>query len=172
MLEYCNIDNLDEKEIYYINVFNTTCRDFGYNLKSGGQFGGSIYSNESKLKLSNSIKESYLNSNLREKRKFDALNQWSNPKIKQKILGENNSMYGRHHTEESKKKMSQNKKGIRSWRRNNTPVFCIELNKVFNDATEAGKELSIDGSAILKVCQNKRKTCGGYHWKFYYNLGK
>lgn len=54
-------------------------------------------------------------------------------------------------------------------------IYCIENiitnKKIFNDATDAGKELSIDGSAILKVCQGKRKTCGGYHWEFL-NIGK
>lgn len=34
----CNSQQeLDEKEIYYINIFNSTNRTIGYNLTSGGQ---------------------------------------------------------------------------------------------------------------------------------------
>lgn len=47
-----------------------------------------------------------------------------------------------------------------------TPVLCIETNIKYNDATDAGQKLKLDSSAILKVCRNERKTCGGYHWKF------
>ena len=42
---------------------------------------------------------------------------------------------------------------------------------VFKDAAEAAKELSLDSSAILKVCRKQRKTCGGYTWEFL-NIGK
>lgn len=171
VLEYCEIEQLDEKEIYYIDLYKTTNRDCGYNLKSGGQLSGSYYTEEIKDKISKSIKESYQNSNLREIRKNNALNQWLNPEIKEKIIGSNNGMYGRKHTEESKLKISNAKKGQRAFNRNITPVLCMELNKQFDDATTAGKELSLDSSAILKVCKGERKTCGGYHWEFL-NIGK
>lgn len=171
VLEYCEIEQLDEKEIYYIDLYKTTNRDCGYNLKSGGQLSGSYYTEEIKEKMSKSIKTSYQNSNLREIRKDNALNQWSNPEIKAKIMGSNNGMYGRKHTEESKLKISNAKKGQRAFNRNITPVLCMELNKQFDDATTAGKELFLDSSAILKVCRGERKTCGGYHWEFL-NIGK
>lgn len=169
-LEHCSIDQLDEREIYYINYYNTIDRDYGYNLKSGGQ-SCPVYSDEIRKKMSESTKKTYLNPERRKIQSINALKQWSNPEIKNKISGSNNGMYGRHHTDETKQKISECNKGKLSWRRNTTPVFCDELNKEFKDATEAGKELSIDSSAILKVCQGKRKTCGGYHWKFL-DIGK
>lgn len=165
VLEYCSTDELNNKEDSYIKLHNTMDRDYGYNLKSGGQ-DHNYQSEEVRHKISESNKKTYQNSNLKEIRQIDALNQWSNPGIKEKIMGENNGMYGRHHSEETKRKISEANKGTVSWKRNTTTVFCIELNKVFNDATEAGKELSIPGYNILKVCQGKRKSCGGYTWKF------
>lgn len=166
ILENCTEDNLDNREIYWINYYNTTDSSVGYNLKSGGQNSGTVLSNYSKEKLRKSVTESYCNSNLREIRSLNALSQWSNPEIKKKIIGKNNGMYGKHHSEESKRKMSEHKKGSISWRRNTTPVICIETNIKYNDATDAGQKLKLDSSAILKVCRNERKTCGGYHWKF------
>ena len=47
----------------------------------------------------------------------------------------------------------------------------MELNEKFENATDAGKKLSLDSSAILKVCRKERKTCGGYHFEFI-NIGK
>ena len=165
VLEYCIENRLDEREVYYIEKYNTLNRDYGYNLKSGGQNGGSKYSDELKLKMSNSVKKSY-DEKLRNKRKLDALSQWSNPEIKAKILGENNGMYGKTHSEETRKKISNANKGTISWRRNTTPVYCIELNKYYKDATDAGNELGCRSSNILNVCRGERKMCGGYHWIF------
>ena len=82
------------------------------------------------------------------------------------VSAENNPMYGKHHTEEAKLRVSNANKGRKSVRRNCTPVICVELNRVFEDATAAGKELNIDSSAILKCCRGERKTCGGYRWNF------
>lgn len=87
-------------DIYCASYYDTLNRDKGYNLKSGGQDHNS-YSTESRRKMSESVKKSYLNSNLKSIRSSDAINQWKNPKIKEKITGKNNGMYGRHHTEEA-----------------------------------------------------------------------
>lgn len=170
VVEYCEVTELDDKENYYINFYKTLNRDQGYNLKSGGQNKGIKVSDYVRKKQSLAQKQVYQNNdNLIEKRKVDALNQWAKPEIKQKIMGENNGMYGKHHTEESRKKISEKKKGSMSQFRNTTPVFCIELNQSFKDAITACIELNINKSntgSLLAVCRGKRKTCGGYHWKF------
>lgn len=165
ILEECCEETLDEKERYYIELYNTTNRSKGYNLKTGGQ-DYNIRSKETNEKIAESIKNAYNNSNLKERRKQDALKQWANPNIKNKILGANNGMYGKHHSEEAKQKMSEKHKGLIPKHKNLTPVLCIELNKIFPNATEAGKELGFMGSNILQVCYGNRKTTHGYHWKF------
>lgn len=78
-------------------------------------------------------------------------------------------MYGKHHTDEAKKKISVKNKGSKSNRKYTIPVMCIELNKLFIDHIAAGKELCLDNSTILKVCKGERKTCGGYHFEFVKN---
>lgn len=167
VLEYCESEKLDEREIYYINLYATMNRDVGYNLKSGGQETANTYSEETRKKLSESIKKSYLQPNRKEIQRINALKQWANPEVKEKISGKNNGMYGKHHTEETREKISELKKGKPNLKlRNRTPVLCVELNKEFPDARTAGRELSIDSSGIIKVCRHERKTCGGYHWEF------
>ena len=46
------------------------------------------------------------------------------------------------------------------------PVFCVELNKKFDCAKSAQEELGIDRMSIGKACRGKRKTAGGFHWRY------
>lgn len=46
------------------------------------------------------------------------------------------------------------------------PVYCVELNKTFESASEAARQLSLDSSNISKACKQEGKTCGGYHWQY------
>ena len=101
ILECCNIDELDDKEKYYIELHNTLNRDYGYNLKSGGQNHGVKALEYVGNKISKSLKKAYENEDLRQRSRDNALKQWANPEIKVKILGENNGMYGKHHTKET-----------------------------------------------------------------------
>lgn len=166
ILEYCNVDSLNDKERYYISLYNTIDRDIGYNLTSGGQ-DCNFKSEDTIEKLSNSIKQSYENNPfLIQKRKSDAIDYWSNSDNLQYHSGEMNGMYGKHHTEEAKEKMRQARKASSNYNSKPRKVLCHELNKVFDSAKGAGKELNISGSNILNVCYGKRKTCGGYHWSF------
>ena len=39
------------------------------------------------------------------------------------------------------------------------------LIQTFNSKAEAAKSLNLDSGSIAKVCQGKRKTCGGFIWR-------
>jgi hypothetical protein len=45
-------------------------------------------------------------------------------------------------------------------------VINIETKEVFNTIVEAGNRYNIPFQNIQKVCRVKRKTAGGYHWKY------
>lgn len=169
IVEECNQKELNEKEIFYINSWNLLDDKYGYNDKQGGQFGR--LSDDANKRISESLRKYYSDLEVREKKSESAFKQWSNPKIKEKILGKNNGMYGKTHSKEARKKISEALTGRISKNRNLTPVFCIELNKLYACAVEACLELNIKkdyAGQILQVCRGNspRKTCGGYHWKF------
>lgn len=167
ILDQCDENDLDEKEKYYIELHDTLNREHGYNLKSGGQNGGAKASEYVRQKQSKALRESYQNNDdLRNKRKTDALEQWADPEIKEKIMGSNNGMYGKHHTEEARKKISEKHKGKISPHRIIVPIVCVELDQVFECPADAAKMFSLNSTNILHVCRGLRKTCGGYHWKF------
>lgn len=60
VLEECDINYLDEREIYWINYFNSTNNKFGYNLESGGHLNKKL-SEETKRKISENHADFKLN---------------------------------------------------------------------------------------------------------------
>lgn len=51
---------------------------------------------------------------------------------------------------------------------NERKVVCLKDGKfrVFKSASDAGRQLNIQGRNINNCCHKKRKTCGGYKWYF------
>ena len=167
ILELCDYDVLDKKESFYINYYDTTNRDNGYNLKSGGQNGGTVFSDETRLKMKTSLKQYYENHpDRRERLREQTVLYWSNPENRKRCCGENNGMYGRTHSVEARQKISNSQRGRISPRRDKHNVRCIELNRIYIDAVSAAKDMGLSSSGILKVCRNERKTCGTFHWEF------
>ena len=155
IIELCDINILNEREVYYIDLYETLSRDKGYNLTSGGG-ANKQYSQEVCEKISQALMGHEVSWETRMKVSQNHAD----------VSGEKHPMYGRKHSEEAKEKMRQAGLGRPSSRKNLTPVLCIELNTIFENATEASKKLNLDSGAILKCCRRERKTCGGYGWDF------
>jgi group I intron endonuclease len=121
----CNSrEDLDEKEKYYIKLYNSTDKTVGYNLSEGGSLGGPlnkghIHSTKSKNKMSDSQKKRIQKNGhnmIGFKHSSESIKKMSKAK-KGKYTGKNNPMYGKHHTEESKRKM-----GVPRYGKNN-PMY-------------------------------------------------
>lgn len=155
IIELCDVSMLDELEVYYIDLYQTMNRDNGYNLTSGGG-ANKQYSKEVCDKISQTLMGHEVSPETRKKVSENHAD----------VSGQNHPMYGRRHSKEAIEKMRQAGIGRPSSRKNLNSVLCIELNTVFENATEAGKKLQLDSGAILKCCRGERKTCGGYGWSF------
>ena len=77
--------------------------------------------------------------------------------MKEKYAGGKHPMYGKCHTEEAKKKMSERK---------NKPVICITTGEIFKSVKEASEITGINLNNISECCRGKRKTAGKREWKF------
>ena len=80
------------------------------------------------------------------------------------LLG--NLLYG---TTKERIKESCNKNGV--YERNSVKILKInpktdEIIEEYKSITDAVNDTGIDGSSISKVARNKRKTAGGYKWKY------
>ena len=112
-------------EMLLIALFKTNCSryknpEFGYNLTDGGEgISGYIFSNESKLKISEAAKERLANPE-------------NHPMYGVHRYGEDNPMYGKHHTEETKQRI-----GKKSKERFSNPKNCPMYGKHFSEETRA-----------------------------------
>lgn len=93
-----------------------------------------------------------------------------NKRISEAHTGEKHHMYGKHHTEESKRKMSEKLKGVTRPKRRKA-IFQLdkETNNIIKEwtgAKEAAKELGISQGHITNCCQGKRKTAYGFKWRY------
>lgn len=74
--------------------------------------------------------------------------------------GENNPMYGKFHSEESKLKMSKNKRGKKTYGDNPRaiPIICLETLEVYDSYKRACDILHKDLSSITKNCDGLYKN--------------
>ena len=136
-----------ELEIKLIKEYKSNDYKFGYNMSSGGEFGGSgvIVSQETRAKLS-------------QKRKGRKMPEYVKNKISE-------SLKGHYISEETKKKISQSLKA-KNMNGNEKQVYCFETDKTYRSLSDAGKELNIKPCYISSVCKGKNKTVKGLHFKF------
>ena len=86
----------------------------------------------------------------------------------------NNNMLGKHHSEKTKKKMSESHIGkhLSEEHKNklSKPILQYskdgEFIKEWIGANEVERVLGIAQSSITKCCQGKRKSAGGFVWKY------
>ena len=45
-------------------------------------------------------------------------------------------------------------------------ILCVETGEVFDAIVDAANKYCINAGNIGRVCEGKRKTCGGYHWRY------
>ena len=79
---------------------------------------------------------------------------------------------GKHHTEETKKKISEAMTGKRIGKYNvcSIPVRCIETGEIFESIGEVERKYNIKATKVCAVCKGKRHMTGGFHWEYADNL--
>jgi hypothetical protein len=83
-------------------------------------------------------------------------------------------MLGKHHSKETLEKFKYKKNGMKGkfgkYNPNSKPVAMLDINgnilKMFANSLIAFQQHGIDRGSICKCCNGKRKTAGGYKWKY------
>ena len=78
------------------------------------------------------------------------------------IGGYDAGMTGLHHSEESKKKMSENRPSKPVIQFSKTSEFIAE----YPSTREAERQTGCNQGHICECCKGRLKTCGGYIWKY------
>ena len=86
-------------------------------------------------------------------------------KMSEKKKGENNPMYGKKQSEEAKEKISEKRKGEKhpmygKPAPNRSKVICITTGETFNSQTEAAIHYNVAQSSIVRCCRGVRKSAG------------
>lgn len=184
----CDVDNLNDLEIHYIDEYQTTDDRFGYNLDTGGGKDRAM-SEYSRQKMRNNHADisgennpNFGKKHSEEVRKLMSENHADfrgdkhpnygkklSEKTRQKLRenhadfrGEKHPNYGKHLSDETRKKLSESHKGLMAGDKHPRcrPVYCIELDRVFWGAAEVEKELGIDRTYITTCCKGKQKSAG------------
>ena len=173
VLEYCNEDELNNKEIYWIAYYDTYKNGFNANEGGGGNRGYKR-TEETRKKSAETLKKVWAESENRHKEFSERMTGDKNPMYgKTGALnpaygknhsGENNGMYGKHHTEKAKELNRQAHLGAKN--KNSKPVVCVETGEIFASQGEAGRAKHCDSTTINKCCNGVKKTAGGYHWRY------
>jgi group I intron endonuclease len=93
------------------------------------------------------------------------LTQEQKEKISKANIG-NKKMLGKTHNDETKKKISDSKKGVSNILKK-IKIICVTTGEIYESATDAGKILDIKQSNISRVCLKQRKSYKGLVFMFY-----
>lgn len=131
-----SLEEANEREEYWIKYYDTTNKEKGYNLKSGGM--NNLHSLETKLKMSKTRK--------------------GVPKTEEhkKHISEGLKKYKRTEEHNLNNRLAQHGK----------KVECIETGNVYISLAEAQRQTGTNKTSIGRVCNGKQHTAGGYHWRF------
>ena len=93
-----------------------------------------------------------------EAQKGKTLSEESRKKMSEAKKGEKNHNFGKHLSEETKKKISE---------AHGRKVICVETGQVFNSIKEAGESMDIGRASISACLAGRNKTASGFRWKYY-----
>ena len=152
ILEECSISELPEKEKYYIRLYDCCILDGydkGYNLTRGGE--GHLMNDYYYIRelWENGLNQKTISQLLKidETTVIRALNSFNI---------DSHIRRSRATTEVMKTK----RKPVKQYDKNMNYIAC------YNSVVEASKMTNIDKGGIGKVCAGKRRSAGGYVWKW------
>lgn len=142
VIHRCDTSELNDLEIYYIDLFQSFNTNNGLNMRPGGD-SGRVWSDESKNKLSATLRE-----------------QWSTGKRKDFKW-----------SDDSRRKASISKMGVAPWNKGKKglqsgtkggdsssakPLVCTKTNEVFASLTQAADHLGIPRTTLSQYMTGKR----------------
>lgn len=171
LFDNLTLEEAESKEIELIKMHRSTERTYGYNISNGGNHKGKV-SEETKAKISASN-----TGKSRGKPSWNKGRKWTDEErlaLKNGHKGQKAWNKGIPTREETKIKLRNAELGKyippetrqRMSEAHSLPVECIETGIVYASARLAAEMTNITSSNITRNCNGKRKSAGGFHWRF------
>lgn len=185
-------DDAFNMEKSLIRKYKSNIRDFGYNRSTGGEDGnsgnkhseetirkmkiaakGRIISEEQKSKISKTLKGRKLSKETIKKLSDRRIGTKLSEETKKKISDKKS---GRVWSDAERKALSEHLNELHEMvlpklhESRKIKVVNIDTNEIFESVSEAGIKIGKNPTNITRCCKGKRKTCGGFHWKYYEEL--
>lgn len=180
-------EQAEKEEKRLIALYDSTNPSHGYNMTFGGECGAKI-TDEVKLKISSRLSAYYSDPEAKQKAADRQRGKTHSEETKRKIseshkaritddirakmskarLGVSRPHKGHPCSEDTRKKISDAKKGVHygGKGRKPRPVECLETGIVYESAVAASAKTGIGFSNIYRVCNGERGTAGGYKWRY------
>lgn len=181
IIEYCSIEQLNERETYWKQYYLDQAKGDWSKVLFCGLFdtGGGPKANEHKQNISNSLKNKPKSEQHKLNMKLAHLGKkrpkYIGEKISESKLGTKQTRIktrkdvGIPKSDKHKQKMSLAKLGKPSTNPKK-PILQYDKQgnfiKEWSSISEAGKELNIHYSNIPACCKGKKKTVGGFIWRY------
>ena len=171
------LDMLDEREQYWMDYYNSYDSEYGYNIcrYAGSTRGNTAWnkdvpvSDEVKAKISKGLYKYYSEHEVWNK----GVPQTEEAKEKNRVAnsGENNGMYGKHHTDETKRKIRETLSGRKMplesrIKMSKRPIRGIETGEEYLNTIMVAEAMNCAPAAIWNALNGRSKTCGGYHLEY------
>ena len=184
VIEECKVEELDEKEQFYIEKYKTNDPNFGYNMNSGGsKF--KKWNDEIKEKIAKSQRGKHHTEETKEKLRQFHTGLHPSEETYKRMCEANRKIADKNRgksfvSEEGRKRISEKNKGKKrneSFKKRRSEIMkgnnisikqsilCIELNKTFESIASARREFNIDENLMFQHLRGEKETAGGYHWK-------
>jgi group I intron endonuclease len=177
VIEECDNDILDDREIYWIGVENTTLPN-GYNKTTGGK--GRPFPLDDTTKFKMSASRTGRRHTEESKAKMSKSRKGWNPSESTRAKMRNHAlaMMDKLQSDDVKAKRTSamvDTKSREEWKRlvsganhpKSKKVRCVETGEVFQSIELAGKSIGrVGGQSVKRVLDGMRKTTGGFHWEY------
>ena len=133
-------EHLDEREKHWINFYNSTDRNIGYNIALGGDGGDTIsnHPNKDLIRQKHSVWMQENNPTRGRKKSEDEIKRWKDSYVG-KYRGENSPSFGKNHNDFSKIKMSEARK---EWWDNLSEEKRIEIGNKISESNKGKAGIS------------------------------